>query len=303
MVNWIKAHRWFLGAALALLILLLLVRARSGGHQVATTEAFSGPLSLRIAASGLVENDAADLAFQASGRVVELYVREGEAVDATQILARLSAVGGLSSSLGAADVIQAPYDGTVVSIYLREGSVVAPGQPVLRLVSAGRPWITAFIDSEDAAHLRPGQTLQCRAGGYLSEPREIVVHAVGEEALPRPDLPGSARQVRVRCDIPGPPLALAPGTEVDIDGEVPLLDNGLLIPAAAVVHEDTVDWVWVVESGRAYRREVELGPNNFDLIHLRSGLQPGEQVVVHGKQGLTDGLRVKAEASPPPAAP
>lgn len=202
---------------------------------------------------------------------------------------------------GHTDVIQSPYDGTVVNIYRREGSVVAPGEPVIRLVSTGKPWVTAFVDSEDASYIRRGTTLQCRAGGYLSEPWDIVVRAVGREAVPRQDLAGSARQVRLRCDPVSPAFPLSPGTEVDIDGEVPLVGSAVLIPTSAVVREGARDWVWILESDRVHRREVRLGPNNFHLIQIVDGVRPGDQVVVHGKEGLSDGQRVKAGPAPPVA--
>jgi multidrug efflux pump subunit AcrA (membrane-fusion protein) len=60
--------------------------------------------------------------------------------------------------------------------------------------------------------------------------------------------------------------------------------------------------VWVVEEGAVHRREVEVGANNFDRIRVRRGLEPGEEVVVNGKQGLKEGRRVKSKPVPSPAA-
>jgi multidrug efflux pump subunit AcrA (membrane-fusion protein) len=300
MISWAKRRKWYLLIVAALLALIALARARSSRPEVTVAQARTGPLYLRIAASGLVENDSADLAFQAGGEIAELYVREGDRVAATDLLARASGLSRARTGVATGDVIQAPYDGTVVNVYLREGSIAAPGQPVLRVVSSGRPWVTAFMDAEDAIHLSPGQKLQCRARGYLSEAWEIIVRAVGREAVPRPDLPGSSRQVRVRCDVADPAFPLAPGSEVDVDAEVLLVDSGLVIPTAAVVHEGVDDWVWVVAEGAVHRRDVELGPNNFALVHVRRGLEPGEQVVANGKQGLKEGQRVKWKPAPPP---
>ena len=254
MIAWVIRHRWHLLLVALLVAAMAIVWARASRHEVFVSKSYSGPLHLRIAASGLVENDSTDLAFQVGGEVVRLYVQEGDAVRGTDLLARLSSLNTPFGGAGAADTIQAPYHGTVVHIYLREGSVVAPGQPVLRLVSAARPWVTAFINGEDAIHIRPGQRLNCRAGGYLTEAWEIVVRAVGREALPRPDLPGSSRQVRVRCDVVAPAFPLAPGTEVDVDGEALLADNALLVPTTTVVHEGADNWIWVAEDERVHRR-------------------------------------------------
>jgi multidrug efflux pump subunit AcrA (membrane-fusion protein) len=304
MMTWVKRHRLVL---IALVVLAAIVAAvawsRTRPPKVTVAEAYQGELTLRIAASGLVEARSSDLGFRGSGRLSELRVKEGDTVQRSDILAWLEPVGATPDMLGVADAIQAPYDGTVVEIYRRIGSVVAPGEAVLRVVAAEKPWVTAFIESEDAVHLRLGQKLQCRAGGYLSESWEIAVRAIGREAVPRQGLMGSSRQVRVRCEATGPSFPLAPGTEVDIDGELPLAGNVVLIPAAAVVHEGTQDHVWVVEGSSVRRREVEVGANNFDLIEIRSGIQAGDKVVVHGKTGLRDGQRVEVTEMPPMTSP
>ena len=301
MTDWIKRRKWYAIGAATVVVLIALVAVTGRGHEVMVAEASGGPLLLRIAASGLVEADSTDLAFKGTGRIAKLYVREGDAVTEGELLARLSSANVAPGSAGVTDVVQAPYDGSVVEIYQRTGSVVSPGQPVLRMISARPPWVTAFIDSEDATHLKEGQELRCRAGGYLSAPWNLVVRDVGKEAVPRRDLPGSSRQLRVRCEVVGSSFPLSPGSEVDIDGEIPLMDSGLLIPTAAVVHEGTHDWVWLVDGSRVERRDVALGPNNFEFIHIREGVRPGDEVVVHGKEGLQDGQRVKVKPVPPAA--
>ncbi len=298
MTEWIKRRKWYILVVAILLGVSVAGWHGARGHEVRVAEAYAGPLELRIAASGMVEQDSSDLAFQSAGEIVNLYVAEGDSVHKSDLLARLAPIGVPLRALGGADTIQAPYDGTVVDIYLRKGSVVAPGQPVLRLVSAKRPWVTAFISSEDAAYMKPGDKLRCRAGGYLSEPWELVVRAVGKEAVTRRDLPGSSRQVRVRCDVVDPSFPLAPGTEVDIDGLIRPVAHATLIPTAAVLHTGTRDSVWVVERNRVHRRDVELGPNNFEFVQIRRGLQPGERVVVQGKEGLREGRKVQAKPLP-----
>jgi len=300
---WLTRYRWpAVVAVIILVVVSAIVYRRSRPPQVSVADATVGSLELRIAASGLVEAESADLGFEGQGRIADLYVHEGERVRANQLLARIEPLGdSLAPGSGQAsnDVIHAPYDGTVVQIYQREGAVAGPGVPVLRVVAHGSRWVTAFIDSDDAAYLRNGQRLQCRAGGYLSQAWHIEVTAVGREAVPRLDLPGSSRQVRVRCEPLDPAFALTPGTEVDVDGQVLMAADALLVPTAAVVHEGPRDWVWLVEGSTVKRQAVQLGPNNFDLIHIRGGLRAGQTVAVHGKQDLAEGQRVKTKPMPP----
>lgn len=300
MLAWIRAHKWISIAVATLLAAGIVYRSLQPKVVVEVAQARRGDLSLRIAASGLVETESADLSFQGSGRIVGLYVREGDRVRRSAVLARLSPVGTTPGSLGAVDVIHAPYDGSVVEVYQRLGTVVSPAQPVIRMVASdGGTWVTAFVESEDAAHIVPGTSLRCRVGGYLSQSFGLTVARVGKEAVPRPDLPASSRQVRVRCRPVSPGFPLPAGTEVDVDGEVPLVADAVLVPSAAVVLQDGGALVWIVEDGRVHRREVRIGANNFDEIAIREGVEPGESVAVNGKTELEEGLRVGTKPMPP----
>jgi multidrug efflux pump subunit AcrA (membrane-fusion protein) len=293
-----RRHKWLLvGVVAAVLVTALVLRARRP-VEVGVATVHRGPLRYSIAASGIVEGESADLGFQGAGRVVGVYVREGDAIHRSQLLARLSPLPATPDTLGASDVIQAPYDGRVVTLYQRTGAVVSPGQPVVGVVADGPPWLTAFVESEDAVRLGPGQKLRCRAGGYLGQSWELTVAEVGRQAVPRPDLPGSTRQVRVRCEVTGQGFPLPPGSEVDVDGDITLVADALLIPTAAVVREGAGESVLTVREGRVARVPIRVGPNNFEEIQVTEGLSEGDTVVVEGKAGLTEGQRVRIRPVP-----
>jgi len=298
-MDWIMRRRWLLLICAAAIMAVVAVFAlRKGGHEVLVSQAQRGDLVLRIAASGLVEARSADLSFKGSGRLTALYAAEGDTVGGGDLLARIDPISSLGTATAGQDVIQAPHDGTVVQVYVRRGAVVQPGQGVLRFVASSGTWVTGFIDSEDAPYMRRGQTYRCRAGGYLSRPYDIVVHSVGREAVARMDIPGSSRQVRVRFDVADPSFDVPAGTEVDIDGEALMCTDALLVPTAAVVREGPSDHVWTVVDGEARRVSVGLGPNNFEMAQILQGLEPGDSVVVRGKENLTQGTAVRPRPLP-----
>jgi hypothetical protein len=51
--------------------------------------------------------------------------------------------------------------------------------------------------------------------------------------------------------------------------------------------------VWVVQNGKATRRQVELGVRTPGLVEVRSGVESGEQVVVGGQERLAEGAPVQ----------
>jgi hypothetical protein len=78
--------------------------------------------------------------------------------------------------------------------------------------------------------------------------------------------------------------------EVDLGGTA--AGTGPFVPAQAVGREGEQRFVWVVEGGAARRRAVQVEAVTPQWVRVRTGLGAGEQVVVEGAAGLSDGLRV-----------
>jgi multidrug efflux pump subunit AcrA (membrane-fusion protein) len=67
----------------------------------------------------------------------------------------------------------------------------------------------------------------------------------------------------------------------------------LVIPKSALSLESLGDTVYVAANGKADRREVDLGFREGDFVEALSGVDEGEQVVVVGQDGLSDGTPVR----------
>ncbi len=87
---------------------------------------------------------------------------------------------------------------------------------------------------------------------------------------------------------------LAPGMFGRFDIAYEQHVDALIIPAAALVREDSETVVYVVEDGAAVRRAIETGIRSGDNIEVLSGLEVHEKIVVTGQGGLRDGSRVFA---------
>jgi multidrug efflux pump subunit AcrA (membrane-fusion protein) len=90
------------------------------------------------------------------------------------------------------------------------------------------------------------------------------------------------------------------GTPLQIDIDAEEHANVVLVPAVAIVREGEETAVFVAEGDKATRRPVVIGLENEEQAELRSGVKPGEQVIVEGQAGLPDGATISVE--PPEAA-
>jgi membrane fusion protein (multidrug efflux system) len=97
----------------------------------------------------------------------------------------------------------------------------------------------------------------------------------------------------LRAAFPNPERILLPGQFVRARVEGGTIPNGVKVPARAVQISDAQATVFVVDrSGQATSRVVELGPQDGGDWVIRSGLKPGETVIVDGWAKVQPGQKV-----------
>jgi membrane fusion protein (multidrug efflux system) len=75
------------------------------------------------------------------------------------------------------------------------------------------------------------------------------------------------------------------------------------VPEEAVMLADRQASVFVIEDGRAERREIELGQREVGRVEVAGGLEAGERVAVTGLQRLRPGSAVTIVEPEAPAVP
>jgi hypothetical protein len=67
----------------------------------------------------------------------------------------------------------------------------------------------------------------------------------------------------------------------------------MVVPRSALSLESIGDTVYVAEGDTASRREVQLGFKEGDFVEVLSGVSEGEEIVVVGQDGLSDGTPIQ----------
>ena len=87
-----------------------------------------------------------------------------------------------------------------------------------------------------------------------------------------------------------PDQVLRPGTFGEIILEVQSHENALVVPQKAVL-ENT--YVFIVQDGKAAKKEIVLGLQNTTLVEVSSGIAEGDLVIAEGNFGLEDGAPIE----------
>jgi multidrug efflux system membrane fusion protein len=197
--------------------------------------------------------------------------------------------------------VTAPISGQVSKAEITAGNLV-DGSAVLTSIVSGNP-IYASFDGDESTYLRVGQAL--RAGdkvavriGLASEagfPHEGKLEFVDNRLDP------ATGSVRMRATLDNGDGLLVPGlfARVQVGGGASGSGRALLVSDRAVGTDQDRKFVYVVGAGnKAEYRPVVLGPTVDGLRIVRSGLKPGEQVVVNGLQRVQPGAPVTAQQVP-----
>lgn len=183
----------------------------------------------------------------------------------------------------------APAAGTIIRRDGEIGQLIGANQTVFWLSCCAPLRISAEVDEEDIAQVRPGQEVLMRSDAFPGE----IFHGRVLTVTPKGD--PVARTYRVRISLPADtPLMIGMTTETNI--VLRRSDNALLLPAGAL-QQDTV---WRAEDGHLAPRRVRLGAKSATEVEIRDGVDDGDWIVAAPTPGLKTGQAIRPIAGAAP---
>ena len=194
--------------------------------------------------------------------------------------------------------VRAPFTGVAGSRTVSLGDYVNNQSRLLTLQTVD-PQRAAFdVPERYAARLGRGQKVTFRVAALPG--REFTGTVDFVDPIVR--LPG--RTIMVKAAVPNPSRELQAGMFLEARLSTETRTDAVVIPEDAVVPMLGNDFVWVVDGGKATRRQVDLGVRTPGFVEVRSGVAADEIVVVGGAERLQEGGAVNAtivERNPPVA--
>lgn len=215
-----------------------------------------------------------------------------ELADAEAALAQAVAASSAAETLARREAVHATFDGVIARRSHNAGDLVEPSasDPVLRVIDPARLGVEASVPLADVARVVVGaraRLLDAPAGNPAG--LRVASRAVAVD-------PGTAAApVRLTFDTP---TTLPAGMPVQVEIDAEEHTGVVLVPASAIVREGEGTSAYVVEGGKAVRRDVSIGTSDGDHVEIRRGLKAGDRVIAPAQAGLPDGAAVTVE---PPA--
>ena len=197
--------------------------------------------------------------------------------------------------------VRAPFDGRIGKAEVTVGNLV-DGNVVLTSLVSIQPVYVSF-DSDEATYLALGTS--ARGGAAAVKVRMGLANETGYPHEGRLDfvdnrLDPASSSVRMRAVLDNRNGVLTPGLFARVQlGAESAGGEAILINEAAVGTDQDRKYVVVINAeNKAEYRVVQLGPLVDGLRVARSGLKPGERIVVNGLQRVRPGAPVAPQLVP-----
>jgi HlyD family secretion protein len=236
------------------------------------------------------EMEASIKAADVRGAEFALKVAEHEIAQARAALERPA----YSADDPAIEVI-APVSGRLLHVMQESETVVMAGTPLVEIGDPADLEIEAEILSRDAVTMKPGDPVSVEQWGG-PQPLQARVRRIEPAAFTKISALGVEEQrVYVLCDLVDPPAearALGDRFRVEVRIAVWHRDDVLVVPAGALFREGSTWKTFVFRDGKARSVAVEAGKTDGRFTEVISGLEAGDEVLLHPPDTVKDGTPV-----------
>lgn len=186
--------------------------------------------------------------------------------------------------------IVAPFEGVVGARYVSPGQVISKNTSITWVTDLDPVKVEVNVPERFLGELKVGLPISITVAPYPNESFTGQVYFVAQNVDP------ANRTALVKAEIPNPDHKLKPGMFANLELTMAIREQAVVIPEIALtrVLDNNRAMVFVVDDNNiAQLRPVELGIRLPGAVEIRSGLQPGEKVIVEGVQKTIPGNPVQ----------
>jgi RND family efflux transporter MFP subunit len=184
--------------------------------------------------------------------------------------------------------LHAPFSGYIASKDAEIGQNAVPGMSVAKLVNIGNVKVKISVPENDVQRIAKGSSMKIVVPALGNREFSGRVTERGVSADPR------SRTYEVKATIQNSDGQLLPGMICQAFTNYMQGTMGVFVPANLVqLDGDNKTFVWVVNSGKAVKREITISGETAQGAQVSGGLSAGDQLIVSGQQKVSNGMSVE----------
>ena len=183
--------------------------------------------------------------------------------------------------------LYAPFGGYIATKDAEVGQNAGPGVPVVKLVSIGSVKVKISVPEDDIQRIKKGSSMNIIVPALGNREFSGSVTERGVSADPR------SRTYEVKATINNHDGQLLPGMICQAFTNYMQGTTGVFVPANLVqLDSDNNTFVWVVNGGKAVKRQIFISNETAQGAQVSGGLSDGDQIIVAGQQKVSNGMKV-----------
>lgn len=182
--------------------------------------------------------------------------------------------------------LTAPFSGYVAKKSADTGQNILAGVQVVRLVRIDRVKVKISVPEEEIGKIHKGEAMMitCAAAGDKVFTGNVIEKGVDADPL--------SRTYTVKAEVDNPTHELLPGMICQVYTHFTKGEQGIFVPANVVqLNPDNKTFVWVLENGRAERRDINVVSVTSQGVKVDGSLKPGDDLIIEGQQKVSDSTR------------
>lgn len=181
--------------------------------------------------------------------------------------------------------VKAPISGTIDAMDMKVGQAVSPGMSGIRIVNANKLKAKAQVAESYASRVNQGDKVQV----ILPDVQDTVNTNI---TFASKTIDPVSRSFNIEIKLPSNrnyrPNMLTVLKIVDYQNT-----KALVVPVSAIQKAEIGDYLFIAENGKAKRVNIQAGRISEGNAEILSGLKAGDQVIVAGAEGLSQGDPIK----------
>lgn len=213
------------------------------------------------------------------GRIQQLLVESGSWVKAGTLLANIIA----------SPEVRAPFDGYLTDWLVKPGEYVASGTELVDLVNTDLLSLTYRVPEEFAGKLDLGQKVEVSVKAFPDKT------FLGEVQFISPIIDKKTYTILMKADVKNPDQNLWPGMSAHVQHILAYHPKAIVIPESCLILSMEGYQVFVVHDGKIQKKTITIGERRGGRVHVLSGLNVGESVIMTRTSVMEEGSSVVAE--------
>lgn len=180
--------------------------------------------------------------------------------------------------------IEAPFDGTIVDIKVNEGDNVKNETHLFAISQLDKMRAKVWATEEEIAHIKDGMKAEINFNGKIYTGK-VVETSIAADRM--------KQAFYAEVEFYNPRLELKSGVTMDIKILTYSNKKAVVIPRNLVMTDENGTYVFLENNGKALKQYVGNGNDSGINYEIKTGLKPGDKLIIEGGALLADGNKVK----------